>query len=414
LYLVHRVPHPPNRGDRIRSYHILRFLAERADVYLACLADEAVSAETRAVLDRHAARAAIVPLSSRGRWLRAAGSLARGQSATEGLFRSPELKRIVGQWSREMRFDAVLAFCSSMAPYLDVAGLAGVPTCVDLVDVDSQKWLDYAQRASGARAWLFRLEAGRVRRLERSLARRVDSVTVVSDAEAAILKSFCPAANAHAIGNGVDLDYFCPTASDAKSDRPECVFVGALDYRANIDGICWFCAEVWPRLRSQVPDAVLSIVGRRPDPAVRRLANCPGVELIGEVPDVRPYLARARVAVVPLRIARGIQNKVIEAMAAGTPVVASPQALEGLRLTPGEHALQADSPAQWTAAIADLLSSEASRRRLAAAGRAFVEEHHRWETCLRQFELLLNLNPAATMDGNGAGQIPARLGAAHA
>ncbi|MCU0879927.1 MAG: glycosyltransferase, partial [Pirellulaceae bacterium] len=257
LYLVHRVPYPPNRGDRIRSYHFLRHLSERFEVSLATLADEPVAAETRRELARLCEQVAIEPLG-RSRWLRAAASLASGRSATEGLFASPALRRTVQSWAANKQFDAALVFCSSMVQYLDCPQLKGVPAVVDLVDVDSQKWFDYGAKTSGTKRMLFDLEGRRLRQLETSLPARARAITLVSEAEANLYRGFCPSDKTVAVPNGVDLDYFRP-AQDGNSpwadlppaDRCPIVFVGALDYRANIDAVAWFAAEVWPAVRSQ-------------------------------------------------------------------------------------------------------------------------------------------------------------------
>src|SRR5689334_23332623 len=212
-----------------------------------------------------------------------------------------------------------------MAPYFDKLPLRGATRVVDLVDVDSQKWADYAENARGPAAALFRLEARRVRKLEGRLAQAGAALTVVSTAEAELLRSFSHEAKVVAVVNGVDLETFRPGPVRGATSTPECVFVGALDYRANVDGITWFCREVWPQVHAKHPDLVLRLVGRRPAAAVRRLSMLPQVQVIGDVAEVVSHLHRARLAVVPLRVARGIQNKVLEALAAGTPVIASPQ-----------------------------------------------------------------------------------------
>lgn len=391
MYLVHRVPYPPNRGDRIRSFHLLEFLARRANVYLGTLADEPLEPGTQEALEARCKQVAIERLG-RGRWLQAAISLAAGRSATEGLFRSAKLRRTLEQWTREVQFDAVVVFCSSMVQYLDLPGLQGIPAVVDLVDVDSQKFFDYTATARGLKKWLYQLEGQRLRRLECTLPGRVQAITLVSEAEAEIYRSFCPNDRTHAVTNGVDLEYFQPTGKEGRPDR--CVFVGALDYRPNIEGIVWFCQEVWPQVLANRPEATLAIVGRNPDQAVRRLATIPGVEMIGAVPDVRPYLAEATLAVVPLQIARGVQNKVLEAMAMGIPVIASSGAAEGLEVNNGEEIVIASSPKEWETAICRLHADAPSRHRLAQNGRQFVEAHHHWEQSLLSFARLLPLSGA--------------------
>ncbi len=391
LYLVHRVPYPPNRGDRIRSFHLLEFLGARAEVHLAFLSEQPVSEEAIAAIRKHCKRLAAVVLTRRRRGLRAACAAATGRTATEGLFRSPRLKRIVRDWSRQTRFDAVVVFCSSMVQYLDVPALDGVPAVVDLVDVDSQKWLDYAEQAGGFKRFLYRLEGRRRRKLERSLAERAKAVTLVSPQEADIYRAFCPTDRVYAIANGVDLDYFRPADSADSAESERLVFVGALDYRANIDGVKWFCEHVWPEIHHRRGAATFTLVGSNPTSDARRLAELPGVELAADVPDVRPYLAGAAVVVVPLRIARGIQNKVLEALAMGKPIVASPQSLEGLDVEPGVHLCQAAEARQWIENIEELLDNRELRRRLATAGRTHVEQNRSWDARMKPFAALLGL-----------------------
>lgn len=389
LYLVHRVPFPPNRGDRIRSCHLLRFLAGYAKVHLACLADEPLEPGTEEALGRLCETVAIVPLGRRGRWFQAVRHVASGRTATEGLFHSDSLRKVVGSWARTVDFEAAVVFCSSMVQYLDAPELASVPTIVDLVDVDSQKWFDYAGAAGGLKRWLFRLEGRRLRALERSLPERFRAITLVSEAEAEIYRGIVSNTRTLGISNGVDLDYFSPMSVSEAEDPNVCVFVGALDYRANVEGLRWFCGEVWPGLHKSNPDLRLELVGRSPVPAVTRLGRIPGVHLVGAVDDVRGYLARAAVAIAPLQIARGIQNKVLEAMAMSRPVVASPEALEGLAVEVETHVCRASSPAEWQAHLLRLHGQSDERRRLGYRARQYVERHHSWNACLAPFEGLL-------------------------
>lgn len=395
LYIVHRVPYPPNRGDRIRSYHLLSYLARRANVHLATLNDEPLEPGTVGALERLCRQVAIEPLDKR-RWLRAAGSLARGHSATVELFSSPRLRETIQRWSTTIRFDAVFVFCSSMAPYLDVQGLANVPVVMDLVDVDSQKFADYAATSWGPKAWLYGLEARRVRQLERFICQRAQAVTLVSEAEADILRQICPNDNTTVVKNGVDLEYFRPASDVVQRER--CVFVGALDYLPNVQGIGWFCREVWPRVIRLHPAATLEIVGRNPVASVRSLSTLAGVRVVGTVPDVRPHLSAASVAVIPLQIARGIQNKVLEALAMAKPVIASPGALEGLGVTPGEHVIAARSTSEWVEALEGVFGDPPMAAGLGNAGRRFVEAEHNWETCLSPLDELLPLKGESVLE----------------
>jgi sugar transferase (PEP-CTERM/EpsH1 system associated) len=290
-----------------------------------------------------------------------------------------------------------MVFCSSMVQYLDLPGLRNVRTVVDLVDVDSQKFFDYAATAHRPKNWLYQLEGRRLRKLESTLPGRVDAITLVSDAEAELFRGVCPNDKTASVPNGVDLDYFRPENDGPNhwtplpaADRTNLVFVGALDYRANIDGITWFASNVWPLLRRELPQLTLGLIGRNPAPAVQQLAFVPGIRVFGTVPDVRPYVAAADMVIAPLRIARGIQNKVLEAMAMGKPVICSPAALEGLSAETGRDLLIADSAGNWLAAVRKLLSDSKTSAAIQVSGRQFVEKTHRWDRSLEHVSDLLS------------------------
>jgi sugar transferase (PEP-CTERM/EpsH1 system associated) len=389
LFLAHRVPYPLDKGDRIRTFHILRFLASRVRVHLACLADEPVTDEAQQALAGVCHRLHIVPLGKKIGLVRGFGSLVCGRTVTEGAFSSGGLRRLIRQWAAETRFQAAMGSASSMAPYLRLPELADVPAVLDLMDVDSEKWLDYSRARSWPLSWVFRTEGRRLRRLEQEMAQWARAVMLVSEAEADVFRSFCPWDGIHAVSNGVDLDYFQPAVDDTASGG--CAFVGALDYYPNVDAAVWFCQEVWPSIHQRYPQLTFSLVGRRPTAAVQRLADVPGVKVVGQVPDVRPYLSRANVVVAPLRIARGLQNKVLEALAAGKAVVASPPALAALKCQPGVELQSASSPTEWVRAILHLLENQELRKELGLAGRKYVEGHHAWDVCLEPLNDLLGL-----------------------
>ena len=390
LYLAHRFPYPPDKGDRIRTYHLLRSLAGLADVHLACFADEPAGRRETEELGRLCRRVEVIPLGGLARRARIARSLASGRTATEGAFESPAMRALVARWCLETPFRSAFASSSGMVQYLRGGQTATIPAVVDLVDVDSQKWADYGASGRGPMAWLHRLEGRRLGALERSIPAWAHAVTLVSEAEAVLFRQSGGVGPICAITNGVDLEAFRPGFATTPGGA-DCVFVGALDYRPNVEGVAWFCQQVWPEVLARRPGARLAIVGRRPSATVRRLAGLPGVDLVGQVPDVRPYLAASAVTVIPLRIARGVQNKVLEALAMGKAVVASPGAVEGIGAEPGIHLLAASSPAEWAWAVARLLDDRDLGQELGRAGRAFVEGAHSWDRCLAPFAELLGL-----------------------
>jgi sugar transferase (PEP-CTERM/EpsH1 system associated) len=285
-----------------------------------------------------------------------------------------------------------------MAPYAEP--FAGVPAVLDLVDVDSAKWAQYSRFARRLLRPVYALEARRLQAYEAALAERFDQIVLATDRELQLLKAFAPEAHAVAIPNGVDLDYFQPLDLP-KAKVPTLIFTGQMDYFANVDGVVSFAREVFPRLRSRFPDLLLLIVGRSPAPAVRALSEIAGVQVIGAVADVRPFLARAWAFVAPLRIAQGVQNKVLEAMAMDLPVVCSQRVLNGLTeggFRHGRDLLAAADPAALESCLTELLADPAARQRLAAAARRRLTAAYRWGAHLERFaSLVTRTETAATL-----------------
>ncbi|MEZ6139606.1 MAG: TIGR03087 family PEP-CTERM/XrtA system glycosyltransferase [Zavarzinella sp.] len=385
LLVTHRLPYPPDKGDRIRTYHLLRFLSQRASVWLAALADEKVTDEARDTLSGMCKQVIAVPHQHwklpQGAW-----NALKGKSISEGYFFSKELQNAIKQLAQAVPFDMAIASASSIADYLNIPELSNALRVIDVMDVDSQKWEDYAAASSQPKKMVFQLEAKRTLKAEKKLASWADVVTLVSEGEAKLFRDRTTAKNVHCIANGVDLNYFHPTTEPTDHS---CVFVGVMDYRPNVDAVCWFAKAAWPEIRHRVPKATFRIVGRNPAPAVVELQNIPGVEVTGSVPDVRPYLAKAVLAVAPLQIARGIQNKVLEAMAAGKPVIASPQALGGLSHHAQLPILRAENRDQWLQMVTELLNNPQKSAELGQQGREFVEIYHNWDLCLGPFEQML-------------------------
>lgn len=395
LYLVHRLPYPPDKGDRIRNFHIIRHLSQFANIHVACLADEPVPDQARKGLDRFCRRVAIVNQPGWKKWGQAFAFLGRGRTATEGAFHSRQLYSLVRTWGAQTRFDACLASSSAMTPYLRCPELRHIPAVVDLVDVDSQKWLDYARLGWGPKKWLYRLEGNRLRRLEQSLPTYTRAVTLISEPEAELYRSFALPGFVEVITNGVDQDYFKPSENGSQNG---CVFVGALDYLPNIDAASWFCRTAWPEIHRRRPGSKMRLVGRHPVAELQRLREIPGVEVVGTVSDVRPYLARAAVVVAPLRLARGLQNKVLEALAMGKATVVSPEALEGLKGPKQVPALMASTDQEWIETTSDLLDNPEHRKELGASGRQYVQERYSWEKNLAQLVDLLGMRRPNTSE----------------
>ncbi len=390
LMLTHRVPYPPDRGDRIRAFHTLRVLVEHCDVSLACTSDEPAWLQYHEALGEYVRQVAITPISPTVSRLRGGWAMLRGRPVTPASFFRQSLADTILQWHDKNPFDAVLTFCSGMIDYTRLLmnrDDAPQRHVLDMVDVDSAKWDSYADDARGPLRWIYRAEARRLRPIERGDRDRIDHVAVVSDRErVTYIDAHGETDNLHVIGNGVDLDYFEPLAD---WDRPTIAFVGVLNYKPNVDGVIWFVRDVMPLLLERVPDAKLRIIGRHPTQRVWDLNEHAGVEVVGSVSDVRTYLRSSAAVIAPLRIARGVQNKVLEAMACARAVVVSPQAAEGVHAQDGRHLLVADTPQQWAQRLDHVLTSTPLRQRLARDARAQVELRYNWESQLRPLVHLL-------------------------
>lgn len=396
LFLCHRIPYPPDKGEKIRAWHMLDHLARRWEVDLGCLVDDPADLEHLPVLRERCAEVKWRVVRRRARIARALSGWRPGSPLTLGWFHEPGLRAWVESRLAARGYDAALAYSSAMAPYLmgPAGQRPGLRRVLDMVDVDSEKWRAYAAAARGPKAMVWAREARTLLGFERRAAAAFDCSLFVSEEEKRRFVELAPecAARVGWVDNGVDLLRFDPAAgypSPFRGAGPALVFTGTMDYRPNVDAACWFAHEVMPMLRSRRPAPEFHIVGADPAPDVRALAALPGVRVTGRVPDVRPYLAHAAVAVVPLRIARGIQNKLLEAMAMARPVVASPQAFEGAHARPGRDLLVADGAEAMAGRVAEILGGV--HPGLGAAAREAVASGHDWAHALRRLDRALEL-----------------------
>jgi sugar transferase (PEP-CTERM/EpsH1 system associated) len=300
------------------------------------------------------------------------------------------MKRLVRQTLAEREIDVIFVYSSTMAQYAPSEYQAR--TIVDLVDVDSEKWRDFAGRIRPPKSWLYKSEWKRLRRYEHAIASRYAFTVLTTEREAALLDEldeFTRRGRLRLISNGVDLEYFRPDERILKSSPPRLVFTGAMDYYANVDGVRWFVDEIFPLIHAEVPEVELLIVGGNPTAEVKKLGRREAVTVTGYVDDVRPYLLNATACVVPLRIARGVQNKVLEAMATGKAVIATPEAVAGLRVQPDLHLLLANNPAEFAQATLAVMRDEELSANLGFEARRFVEAEHAWEPFLERLNKLV-------------------------
>jgi polysaccharide biosynthesis protein PslH len=392
LFLTQRIPYPPFKGEKIRSLQILRHLARRYEVHLGCLVDDPRDIEHEPTVAALCASSHFAHLDRKRAKVACLRGLFTGEPLSVTFYHDAGLARWVRETAARVKPEAIFVCSSNMAPYvLDLKTAARVRV-VDLADVDSEKWRAYAETDSFPMNWVHRREWRKTAALEARIARECDWSTFVSDDEAALFASQLPqfADKIRSVGNGVDHHYFDPALACEPlydTSRPNLVFTGTMDYPPNVDAVRWFANDILPLIRAAAPEAQFHIVGSSPLPEVLALAQISGVHVTGRVPDVRPYLAHATAAVAPMRIARGIQNKVLEAMAMARPVVATADALTGISARPGEEALRADDSAAFAQACLQAIQNPAPS--MGAAARRRVIADFTWAEQMRGFDALL-------------------------
>ena len=386
LFLAHRIPYPPNKGDKIRSFHLLRHLSARYAIHLGAFVDDPDDWQYQDALKPYCASIKLLPLHPRRAKLASLAGLLTGEALTLPYYRNRGLKRWADERAASGKVKHGLAFSSAMAQFMPKTLARRV---LDMVDVDSDKWTQYAPTQRWPMSWVYAREGSKLAEWEARVAEDFDATLLVSQHEAALLQRRVPQARhkISAFENGVDAEYFSPDRdypNPYSADVQGIVFTGAMDYWPNIDAVSWFADRIFPAVRDAVPGAQFTIVGSRPAEAVQVLARQPGVVVTGSVPDVRPYLAHAACAVAPLRIARGVQNKVLEAMAMARPVVASAQAAEGIRAEAGRDFILAQDEITFAQAVVNQLRHPAS----AAPARETIQRHYSWLRNLARIDSL--------------------------
>ena len=394
LFLSQRIPYPPNKGDKLRSFSVLRHLAKSWKIYLGCFVDDPSDWHYVADLRPYCADLCCIGLDGRWAKLKSLTGLIAGTSLSEPYFRSVQLSKWVNSVLRDVEPPAAFLYSSVMGQYVRRRSQSRPGRVVmDFVDVDSDKWCQYGQMHSWPMSWVYGRESRRLLAFDRDVASRTDASVFVSEPEAALFRRLAPeaASKTYAITNGIDFSYFA-----AGTDQPNpfppgnrgVVFTGAMDYWPNADAAAWFAESLYPAVRRSVPEAVFFIVGGNPTGKVRKLGELPGVTVTGRVPDVRPYLAHAAVSVAPMRVARGIQNKVLEGMSMGRVVVTTDQGLEGIDAPPWPRPV-----GRQRCRCLHCRHGEGADRfslaRIGGAARRCIVNGYSWDDKLEDFERLL-------------------------
>lgn len=393
LFLSQRIPYPPNKGDKIRSFNILKHFSASHRIHLGCFIDDPADWEHVPALQEYCVDTCIVPLNKTVAKIKSASAFLTGAPLNLPYF----YDRTIERWSRkifaEVQPDAAFAFSSQMGQYFLKAEPRPPRMVIDFCDVDSDKWRQYAESKNWPASWVFRREADTLLKFDRRIAAAVDAATFVAQPEVDLFLDLAPECTGkiHAIGNGIDTEYFTPDetyTSPYTSGGPIAIFTGAMDYWPNVDAVVWFANEIFPQVRAAIPDARFFIVGGGPTAEVLKLETVDGVHVAGRVPDMRPYFAHADAAVTPMRIARGIQNKVLEAMAMAKPTVTTPTALAGIEATPERDILVAENAETFAAQTIRALQGETAAA-LGQAGKMFVSNAYSWESQLAPYDSLI-------------------------
>ncbi len=385
LFVCHRLPFPPKRGGKIRPFNIIRHLSERHSVTVCSLARSREEEEEGKGLSQHCERVFVGRVSNPVQAARMVARLPSRTPSSMGWFYSPSLSQRVRTLLRNERFDLIFVHCSSVAQYVETA--SATPRILDFGDMDSQKWLEYFRYRPMPMKYGYWLEGTKLESEERRLARDFGFCTATTRAEWETLDGYRTGADSDWFPNGVDSEFFAPNGAD--HDPDQICFVGRMDYYPNQECMTDFCQNVWPIVRAKRPSMKLAIVGADPSPAMRRLGELPNVTVTGSVPDVRPYVWRSVAMIAPLNIARGTQNKILEGMAMGVPVVTSSVAAGGVDAVPGEHFRVADRPDEVAEELVALAADPVRRDALGRAGRARMLSHHAWPSSMNRLDNII-------------------------
>ena len=383
LFLVHRIPYPPNKGDKIRSFHFLQALAKRYRIYLAAFIDDDEDWQYANELKRFCKDLLVLELKPLPAKILSIEGLFTGKALSLPYYRSKQLQSWVDSTLEQQKIQKALIFSSVMAQFIKPEH--NLEFVADFVDVDSDKWAQYAQKKTWPASWVYRREAKKLLKFEKEIANVAKATLFVSESEANLFRNLVPKVSSKItfVNNGVDLDYFQPEldyVSPYPEDESVITFTGAMDYWANGDAVIWFANEVFPKILQAKPLSRFYIVGSKPSKAVQALGEKKAVVVTGTVEDIRPYIAHADLVVAPLRIARGIQNKVLEAMAMEKRIIATPDAIEGIPVSDQEDVVIAEDPNEFSENVIAFLSDSKTPQE-STANRVFIENKFAWQAC---------------------------------
>jgi len=395
LFLCHRIPFPPNKGDKIRSFHILKHLSTNYGIHLAAFVDDPKDSKYIKDVSEFCNSTCIKslnPLKAKIRSLR--GFLSR-QPLSVPYYYDAGMDFWIKKTIEREKIKTVFVFSSSMAQYIVYKSSNEIRKIIDFVDIDSDKWRQYSEKKTWPMNWVYKYESKELFKYEKKIAHIFDTSFFVTEKESEMFKKLVPDVSNKILffNNGVDVDYFSPDhkyQNPYSEDDGVIVFTGAMDYWANVDAVCWFVNNVFVELLKLIPGLKFYIVGSKPALEVRQLANISGVIVTGTVEDVRPYIRFASVTVAPMRIARGVQNKVLEAMAMAKVVITSAQGYEGIHAQKSEQVFVVDGAQEWQQKILKIIGTEEFKH-VGQAARQYILDNYTWENSLSKLDDKLEL-----------------------
>lgn len=401
LFLCHRIPFPPNKGDKITTYNLVKYLASRYQVVIGCFIDDEHDRQYIDDVEAMSEELFTVDICGKSSLQSGVQSLIAGKPVSTHHYNNQAMQNWVDDVISRRNIDRLMAYSGGTAQFIEHQKYAGKKRILDMADVDSDKWRQYAENKPVYSSWIYSREQRLVEAYEQKILREFNAVTLITDEERDHFRHISPAALREKIvtlGNGVDTDYFNPEAEFDYTDSPDknhkvICFTGAMDYWANVDAVVWFVENIWPAVRSAHPDMYFYIVGGKPTDKVKSLAAVDGVVVTGRVVDVRPYVIQSLLCVAPLRIARGVQNKVLEAMSMARPVVMTSMGQEGIALPSAQQSLVEDEIKQQVALITQLVYEPDTLTRIGAENRAWIIKHYGWDGALALLDKLLEQDP---------------------
>lgn len=396
LFLCHRIPFPPNKGDKITTFNLLKYLSERYFVHLGCFIDDEFDRQYIQELEQFCQSSFCLDICERRQSTSGVKALLTGESVSTAHYRSVKFQQWVDETIDENEIDLLFVYSSGMSQFVEHEKYIDKTRVLDMADIDSDKWRQYAENKPWYSRWIYSREQKILAKHEQQVLQDFEAVTFITDEEAALFRTMSAQKfqeKVYTLSNGVDTDYFDPKAEFDITDlpllsSPSICFTGAMDYWANVDAVVWFCKNVWPQVVAQIPSCTFYIVGGKPPVKVKQLESIPGVIVTGRVPDVRPYLAASKLAIAPMRIARGVQNKVLEAMAMAMPVVMTTMGQEGIKVDALQKSLVHDQPQAMAKSIISLLEQKEIDY---SENRQWIIKHYSWNGALDKLPSLLAL-----------------------